>query len=182
MIDLCRHCVDEIRTVSASLAVHAPVVDPGQPVEPANDSVVLTIETRKGIQGTIHASHVAALGEDGRYLSVYGEQGIIELTVTWSSGARIVLIQPGQPPKALPLPDELASEFDQDKSFVQQTLQVFFEQPVGDRLFIDAILGAGNAQPSFYDGYRAQQVIDAAIASAETGQRMSLQDSLATLP
>jgi hypothetical protein len=27
------------------------------------------------------------------------------------------------------LPDELAREFDQDKPFVQQTLQVFAEQP-----------------------------------------------------
>jgi predicted dehydrogenase len=138
---------------------------------------VLTVETQKGMQGTIHVSHVAAVGEDGRYLSVYGERGVIELAVTWSSGARIVSMQPGEPPKELPLPDELAREFDQDKPFVRQTLQVFAEQSVGDRLFIDAILGAGNAQPSFRDGYRAQQVIDAAIASAESGRRITLGDT-----
>jgi predicted dehydrogenase len=175
VIDLCRYCVDEIHTVSASLAVHVPATGPGHPAEPANDSAVLTVETRQGAQGTLHASRVAAVSEIGRYLTVHGERGALELTST-SSGARIVLMRPGEPPREMPLPDDLANEFDADKPFTQQMLQVFAEQPVGDRLFIDAILGAARAEPSFYDGYKAVQVVDAAFESAETGRRITIPD------
>ena len=176
MIDLCRYCIDEVRSVSASLAVHVPAIDPEQSIEPANDSALLTLETEGGTQGTIHVSRVAATSESVHYRSVQGERGTIEMTSTSKSGTRISLMRPGEPRQELPLPDDLASEFDSDKPFVQQMLQVFAEQPVGDRLFIDAILGAASAQPSFYDGYRAQQVVDAAIESAETGRRVSLAD------
>ena len=177
MIDMCRYCVDEIRSVSASLAVHVPVLDPQQAAEPANDSAVLTVETQKGTQGTIHVSRVAAISEMEQGLSVHGEGGVLELAFRPFSGARITLMQPGEPSRELPLPTDLSNEFDGSKPFLEQGKQVFREQPVGDRLFIDAILGAAAAQPSFYDGYRAQQVVDAAIESAETGRRISLPDA-----
>jgi predicted dehydrogenase len=60
--------------------------------------------------------------------------------------------------------------------FRQQMRRVLVEQPVGDRLFIDAILGTADARPSFIDGYKTMQVIDAAIESAESGHRVSIVD------
>jgi predicted dehydrogenase len=86
------------------------------------------------------------------------------------------LVHPDQAAEEIALPDALASEFDGGKPYVQQMLQVFAEQPVGDRLFIDAILGTASAQPTFYDGYKAMQVVDAALESAETGRCISLDD------
>jgi len=40
--------------------------------------------------------------------------------------------------------------------------------PVGNRLLIDAILGQGQPDATFYDGWKVQQVIDAAL---EAGRR-----------
>jgi len=102
LIDLCRYCVDEIDSVSASLSTHLPVSDPEQPVEPANDSALLTVKTQGGAQGTLHASRVAAVTEMELDLSVYGERGVIELAFR-ASGAQIVLMRPGEPPQEVPL-------------------------------------------------------------------------------
>jgi predicted dehydrogenase len=177
MIDLCRHCVDEIRSVSASLAVHVPSIGPGHPTQPANDSALLMVETRQGSQGILHASHVAAISDAGLYLTVHGERGVLELTLAYTAtGERISLVRPGEPPCEMPLPEDLASEFAADKPYIPQLLQLFAEQPVGDRQFIDAILGAARAEPSFYDGYKVMQVIDAAVESAETGRRIAIPD------
>jgi len=49
------------------------------------------------------------------------------------------------------------------------SFQVFASQSVGDRAFIDAIVDDLPLSPSFYDGWKAQQVIDAAIESHRKG-------------
>jgi predicted dehydrogenase len=175
LIDLCRYCVDEIDSVSASLSTHLPVTNPEQPVAPANDSALLTVMTQSGAQGALHASRVAAVAEMELVLSVYGERGVIELAFR-GSGARTVLMRPGEPPQEVPLPDELKSELDPNLPFRRRMQQVLLEQPVGVRLFIDAILGAADARPTFWDGYRTMQVIDAAVESAESGRRVSIVD------
>jgi predicted dehydrogenase len=176
LIDLCRYCVDEIDSVSASLSTHLPVIDPRQPVEPANDSALLTVVTHGGAQGILHASRVAAVAEMELGLSAYGERGVIELAFR-ESGAQIVLMRPGEPPQEVPLPEELQNELDPNKPFRQQMGRVLAEQPVGARLFVDAILGSADARPSFIDGYKTMQVIDAAIESAESGRRVSIADA-----
>ncbi len=51
---------------------------------------------------------------------------------------------------------------------------MFLTQPVGDRLFIDAILQGRQVSPSFYDGLKAQEVMDAAIRSHAQGVWVSL--------
>ena len=122
-------------------------------------------------------SHVAAVSEVERYLSVHRERGVLELCFRVCSGAQIVLMRPGKPPQELPLPDDLASEFDPDKPFTRQMHRVFAGRPVGECLFNNAILGKASAEPSFYDGYKAQQVVDAAIEPAETWRRVALVDA-----
>jgi predicted dehydrogenase len=47
---------------------------------------------------------------------------------------------------------------------------IFRTQSAGDRLFIDAILEDKPFAPSFYDGWKVQQVIDAAIQSHRDGR------------
>jgi len=175
LIDACRICVDEIHTVSASLAVHVPATGQGQPAELANNSALLTVATRQGTQGTLHASRVAGVRDMERHLTVHGTEGVLELTDTQSS-AQIVLMRPGEPPREMPLPDDLASELHGEIPYIRQLQQAFAEQPVGDRLFIDVILGTVSEWPTFYDGYKAQQVIDAAFESHKTGQRIAIPE------
>jgi predicted dehydrogenase len=40
---------------------------------------------------------------------------------------------------------------------------------------VDAILNDQQIQPNFYDGYKAQQVIQAALESAKTGKSINIQ-------
>jgi predicted dehydrogenase len=177
LFDACRHCIGEIRTVSVSLATHMPVVDPGQANVPPNDSAVVTVETQNGTHGILYLSRVAAVSAMGQYLTVHGESGALNLeSRPTTTGARIVLTRPGKPPKELPLPDVLASELQGDGPYFHRLLRFFAEQPAGDRALIDAIRGDPSTQPSFYDGYKAQQAIDAAFESHETGRRITMPD------
>ena len=54
--------------------------------------------------------------------------------------------------------------------------EVFTKQAAGARQFVEAILEGRAVSPSFYDGYKAQQVIDAALESHRTGQAVSIRD------
>ena len=85
-----------------------------------------------------------------------------------------MLMRPGKPPKELPLPDVLARELHGDGPYLRQVIRFFSEQSAGDRALIDAIRGDPSVQPSFYDGYKAQQAIDAACESHETGRRITV--------
>ena len=49
-------------------------------------------------------------------------------------------------------------------------MDALFRQPgLGSRSFVDAILAGQSVAPSFYEGWQAQRVIDAALASHERG-------------
>jgi len=54
---------------------------------------------------------------------------------------------------------------------------IFTRQAVGCRLFIDAILENRPVSPNFFDGYKIQQVIEAAINSDRTGKRVAIDHS-----
>ena len=55
---------------------------------------------------------------------------------------------------------------------------IFTKNSVGTRAFIDAILDDGPIEPNFYDGFKAQQVIDAALTSHEKGCAVSIDNSV----
>jgi hypothetical protein len=67
--------------------------------------------------------------------------------------------------RPLAIPDDILNGIDPNSPVFQQFKQVFRERSVGSRLFIDAIVDDRAVSPSFYDGFRAQEVIEAAIES-----------------
>jgi predicted dehydrogenase len=73
----------------------------------------------------------------------------------------------------LPVPDDLWDDVDRS-DFFSSLLSLFVRQPIGDRLFIDGILEGRPPSPSFHDGLKAQEVIDAAIESHRSGTWVSL--------
>jgi predicted dehydrogenase len=167
MIDFARWQVGEIACVSAHLATF--VERPGagqQPLDPATDAAMLLLEFENGAQGLIQVSAVAHVAdrEQEQHVSLHGAAGTLEVDVTFTTaevrGARHDDGQIG----ALPVPDDLWR--DADRSNLDS---VFVTQPVGDRLFIEAILENRRVAPSFFEGYKAQQVIEAALASQHTG-------------
>jgi predicted dehydrogenase len=169
-IDLARWFVGDIARVSARLNtfVDRPAPD-GQPYEPAHDSAVLAVGFEDGAQGTVHASVVSHVAERGQHnrVTLHGEAGTLELDATFTGG-EVRGARTGEERFAtLPLPDDLdpATTADADPG-----------HSVGARAFIDAILEDCPVAPSFYDGWRVQQVIDAAFASHEHGRWISIPE------
>jgi predicted dehydrogenase len=64
----------------------------------------------------------------------------------------------------LDIPDEYIAGLDMDNVF-----DPFIKQAVGPRLFVDAIVKDKKVTPNFLDGYKAQQVVDAAMKSDKEG-------------
>jgi predicted dehydrogenase len=52
-------------------------------------------------------------------------------------------------------------------------------EAIGPRQFVDSILDGKEAEPNFYDGYLVQKVIDAALESQLSGQRVTILQSQA---
>jgi predicted dehydrogenase len=169
MIDLAHWFVGDIVRVSAHLATHVDRVDPsGQPVQAANDSALLLLEFANGTQGVIEASAVAQTGErwmDQR-IALHGQSGGLEATIFLGQGTELYGVRHGQSePQQLVLPDQAWGAVDQSRPFADKLADLFCQQSIGARLFIDSIIAGRAATPSFYDGWKAQQVIDAALAS-----------------
>ena len=174
LIDLARWYVGDIANVSAHLAT---VIErrgaDGTVVEPTNDSVVLTVEFMNQAHGAIQISGVAQVGDGHhhRRIVLHDESGTLELDVsptkTELRGARR---QEGcLRPLPIPVPDDLWAG-----PPAGDPLDVMVKQSVGPRLFLDVILDNRPVAPSFYEGWKAQEVVDAALLSHQTGCRIPL--------
>jgi predicted dehydrogenase len=171
MIDLARWITgDEVRRVSASLATFAehaaPPDEPPDTACAASDSAVLALELAGGAHGTLHCSSVARLGDQGstKHVTVRGDRGTLDASITLDGAAVRLYGDDGRPAAELAVPPEYGAGDGRDG------LRAFREQPVGGRAFVDAVIEHRPAPPTFHDGWRAQTVIDAALASAASGR------------
>jgi predicted dehydrogenase len=167
IFDMARWYVGDITRVNARLStLVARQGTGGEPSIQANDLASLTAEFANGAQGTMQVSAVAAVGVDGHELHValHGADGSLVLDYG-GAGASIRGVRSGELAfLPLAMPDSYWGSADPKQPF-----EVFLKEPAGPRAFIDAILSGRPATPSFYDGWRAQAVIDAAIESDRTG-------------
>lgn len=175
MVDLARWYLGDIARVSAHLttSVERDGLE-GRPLDPANDSAVLVVEFRNGTQGVIHTSAVAYTGASfqdfqRQEVTLHGDAGVLSASVTFG-GAEIRGMRSDEAQmKPLPIPDELWGEVNPESP-----LDVLVKHPTGARLFIDAILDDRPLSPNFFDGFKVQEVIDAAIASDQQGKWVAL--------
>jgi predicted dehydrogenase len=170
MIDLVRWTLDdEVRRVSASLAAHAPHAPPPDdpaPMPAANDSALLALELAGGAHGTLYCSSVARLGDRGssKQITLRGDGGTIEASITLD-GAEVSLAgADGRPAERLDVPASYGVAPAGDG------VALFREQPIGGRRFVDAIVAGERPAPSFRDGWRVQEVIDAAHRASAAGR------------
>ena len=178
MIDMARWLVGDITRVSAHLGVFVdrPGAD-GGPIDPANDSAFMLVEFANGMHGTLQASVVAHLADRffQQQVKLYGEAGTLEIDYQHGgsqAGAVIrVARNEDQQFQTLEVPAIYWGEVSRSDPW-----EVFTKQSAGCRAFIDAILGNQFAGPSFYDGYKAQQVIDCAMNSHKLAKWISIED------
>jgi predicted dehydrogenase len=178
MIDLARWYFGDIGEVNARLStfVQRPGID-DQPLDPANDSALLTLQFENGAVGVIQVSAVAHVGDRGQeqHVVLHGADGTLEVDVDSARGYAVRgARQDENVIQALPTPDALLAGADVNTPFMDQMMAIFRTQSVGTRLFVDAIVADRPLSPSFYDGLKVQEVIDAANKSDEGGCWVSL--------
>ncbi len=178
IIDMVQWCVGDIVKVNAHLAVFSELPGPeGQTLDPATDSAMLNVTFQNGAQGSLHASNVALIGDkrQAHYLALHGDSGALEGDFALGTGTEIRGARAdGNEFKPLSIPDHIFGDVDRTQPFMSQIQQIFTTRPVGDRLFIDAILKDRPLSPNFYDGLKVQKVIDAAAESHQNGHWISV--------
>jgi predicted dehydrogenase len=193
MIDLARWLVGDVAKVNAHLCMFLDRPGAGGGVlDPTNDSAMLAIEFVNGTQGVMQLSALAYIGTCGmdQRITLHGESGTLEARATFRgaeirgarasesgeleardtfTSAEIRGERDGEEGfRLLPIPARLLAGVDEANPYHVIT------QFAGDYLFIDSILEDRPISPSFYDGFRAQEVIDAAIESHEQGVWVSV--------
>jgi predicted dehydrogenase len=180
MIDMARWLVGEIASVSAQLDVFVDRPGPDENViETANDSAHLLIKFVNGASGAIQTSVVAYLANRffQQHIRLYGEAGTLELDMIYGGPEAGVVIRGARSQdeqfQILNVPDSFWGDADPSDSF-----SVFTTNSVGTRFFIDAIIEDRPVEPNFYDGFKAQQVIDAALKSYVKGSVVNIDNSV----
>ncbi len=91
------------------------------------------------------------------------------------AGSRLRGVQKGEKEwRDLPVPAEFLGQGENPPLWVFDFFAPFTNQSVGDRLFIDGITKGKPVEPTFFDGWKAQQVIDATFASHEQGRWITI--------
>jgi predicted dehydrogenase len=118
-------------------------------------------------------AHVADRSQQ-QHIRLFGEAGSLDIYVSYGGAEPWVTIQAARSSEeafqTLAVPDSYWGDVSRTDPF-----EVFTKHPAGARLFVDAILEGSPVSPSFYDGYKAQQVIDAAIESDRTGRAVATE-------
>jgi predicted dehydrogenase len=181
MVDLARLLCGDISSVSARLDtfMERRGAD-GSPIEAANDSALLSVKFANGMTGMIHVSAMAYLADRvlEQRISLHGESGTLESELIFAGadarrelrGARSgeARIQP------LAIPDEYWDGVDRSAASPAPAAGMFMRQPIGDRQFIDAIVEDRPASPSFYEAWKVQEILEAALESDRTGCTVSI--------
>lgn len=178
IIDLARWYFGEIAAVSASLASFGRRVAPdGSIMTAANDSAFMTLDFANGAHASLHMSGVnlvgAGLKHTGQISILHGLNGTLETCGDpWSNPPKFEIVgfcQGMEQAEMLAIPNDLLGGTD-----IYAPFDVFKKSVAGPRQFVDAILNDKPITPNFYDGYKVQRVIEAALESAKTDQTVTL--------
>lgn len=181
MIDFARWYVGDVRKVSANLAsfIERPGADSGTP-DPANDSAILALEFANGAHGTIHVSAVAHTADRWveQHLSFHGEAGTLHADVLFGGTEASAVIRGARRGEdhfqTLAAHEEPVVNVESSRVGLGQGTTALLRPSVVPALFIDAIVEDRPILPNFHDGFKVQQVIDAALESHRTGCRIAL--------
>lgn len=180
LVDLARLVFGEVRAVAARTAFYIPRALPdGGALAQNNDSAVLLLEFASGAQATFQVSSLAHQGSSYQNIRVeaFGSGGTLALEWPVAQGASLLgAQQEGQPLAPLAVPEDLWGGADPALDPPARFEQFYRLAPVGERLFIDAILSGTQPAPSFYDGWKAQQVVDAALDAARIREWVEIDE------
>ena len=106
---------------------------------------------------------------------IAGEAGSLELQTSFVSSTLRGWRAGDSDWQKLEFPAELWGDVDRTAPFWDATLELFRKQSLSDRQFIDAITDGTPIDSSFYDGWKVQQALDAALAAHEQGRWVAVE-------
>lgn len=172
MIDMAIWLLGDIVRASALNGAFVDVPDINQmKITPSNNSAFLLVEIAGGTHGSIFCTRLAHLADRfmQQEIKLYGQDGSLELNVIYegpNAGAMLLGARNEENRfNLLPLPEKYG-KFEPPFDWTE----IMTQPGVGCRSWVDAILEDRPAYPTFYDGYKTQQVIEAALVSDQTGQ------------
>jgi len=170
----------DVEAVCAQFSVmtERPPDPQGRNYEQADDSAMVMLRFKNGAQGLVHASAIAyektyadkGYGFDQVHeFDFHGSEGTLRQVIDWDFRQKISGDRPGDgPERELTVPDEYWG--DKRRELVIETWEdVFRREGRMVHEFVHAVANKQPMVPDFSDGARVQQLLDAAIASAETG-------------
>lgn len=162
-----------ISSVSSTFVERGPRPD-GEPYEPLEDSVAMTVRYGSGAYGIIQTSAVChEPGEifgQSHHIEVHGTEGTIYATCDWQTVQEVRGYQKGQVGglSVLPIPDDIWGPVRRD--VLHDTYRdVFRTTDVMTRGWLSAIRDDVPSVPGFTEGLAVQRVLDAAAASSANG-------------
>lgn len=165
-IDLARWLLGDVESVYAEAEFSEKRFhQDGRPVVPANDSSMILLGLKSGAKGIVSVSVVFEQGDrdmEQRVL-IYGSEGSIEATMFMAganAGMKVWVAHKGG----------FTEEFDLG---TEMWAQLGLET-IGVREFVENVALKRQQGPDFRDGYAAQVVVDAALESSATHQRITL--------
>lgn len=174
-ISLARLFVGEITSVSAQLDAYTTRTDPhGTQIASNNESAQLLVTNSNGASGYLQSNLIAHVASRNMSIDIqlYGSKGSIESRFNLfgpDAGVVSYLMSDANPdPVRIDLPAQyLCGEATMD-------MTTHYTKHAGVPSFIDAIRTNVLASPSFCDGRKVQEIIDAALVSHKTGTRISI--------
>ncbi|MCE7986920.1 MAG: gfo/Idh/MocA family oxidoreductase [Caldilinea sp. CFX5] len=173
MIDLAHYLIGDISRVNARLTTHAPHngLD-GRPMDAANDTATLLVDFVNGGQGTIAVSAVARTHDPAleHTVTLHGETGSLMAGFgLFSTPPKVQLATGDTGFQELAIPQPYLQGVDPAQPMGAQLDTLFTQPGMGSRSFVDAIVTGQTIAPSFYAGWQAQRVLDAALAAHARG-------------
>lgn len=173
LVDMAHRTMGDIAQVNAQIRSWPQAMNAaGERFGPANDAATAMLQFASGAMGVIQVSSVAhTAGQwEGWQVLLHGEKGSLELSHT-ADGQLILWGARRGEARSMPLsaPAHLLTGLPPEQAENPKSEDVFTRQAVGSRLFVDAILQDLPVTPTFFEGFKVQQVIDAALESNRRG-------------
>lgn len=168
----------EITSVMAqfgSMLPRDPLDADKRPYELAEETAMVLVTFANGAQGTVFASTLCHEGTpfgQTHHWDFHGSGGTLYVLNDWNTVQRVSGARDGEgQPKELPIPDHIWGNARRDT--VHNTYRdVFRKQDHMTRGFVTAIAEDKPVTPTFHDGARIQQLIEAAVRSHKEGRRI----------
>jgi predicted dehydrogenase len=168
LIDLCRWWIGEFESVAGHLrtfTTERPLVGGGTGRVDVDDAASFFARLEGGIEGVFNATRYALGWNNHQRVEIYGSKGAVIYEIDrWDQGQDTVKLCLGRPQHL-------------HVGFATATVPPSYlagnpHRPMLD--FVDAIRADREPSPSFADGLRNQEVLEAVELSAQEGRRVSL--------